>query len=60
MTVLVIAHYAADKTLGMDETIAKYTTRGRHVRFPLDVRVIKTLERMVTTSSGWIDGRART
>lgn len=59
MTVLVIAHYAADETLGMGETIAKYTTQGGHVRFPLDIRVIKTLERILTTSLGWIDGRAR-
>lgn len=59
MNVLVIAPYADDETLGMGRTIAKYTAQGRQVRFPLDSRVIKTLERMVTTSSGWFDGRAR-
>lgn len=59
MTVLVIAPYADDETLGMGGTMAKYTAQGRQVRFSLDSRVLKTLERMVTTSSGWYTGRAR-
>lgn len=59
MTVLVIVPHADDETLGMGGTIAKYTAQRRLVRVPPDSCVIITSERMVTTSSGWFDGRAR-
>lgn len=59
MTMLVIAPHADDETLGMGGAIAKYTAQGRQVQVPPDSCVIITSERMVTTSLGWIDVRAR-